>query len=78
MNEAFDAGALGHGRKPSRPPMMDEIEALLAVLMLLAVLIENADEIDDRVGAGNHRGEGALVAEIGTERRDLADIAHRP
>ena len=72
MDEAFDAGALRQIREltPAPDDARDRNAACRAR--------EDADEIHHRIGAGNDRGQRARIAEIGAERRDLADIAHRP
>jgi hypothetical protein len=42
-----------------------------------AAPVQDAHEIDDRVGTGHRRRDGPLVAQAGGDRRDLPDRAHR-
>ena len=39
---------------------------------------EDADEIDHEVGTARRGGDRGSVADVGGDRRDLADRAHRP
>ena len=44
---------------------------------LAAALVQDADQIDHRIGASDRRGDRAFVAQAGGDRGDLADIAER-
>ncbi len=72
VDEAPRARRAGKARQQCRAAMMDEVEALRALL------VKDAGGEDHGIGAGDGRGEQSLVAEAGVDRRDLADIAHRP
>ena len=45
---------------------------------LPAALVEDAGEIDHRIRAGDGAADRRLVAHVGLDRNDLADIAARP
>jgi hypothetical protein len=53
------------------PHAPDRIEALAATL------IEDADEIDDRVDALHRIGDRAFMTDVGADGHDLGDIAQR-
>ena len=44
---------------------------------LSAALEQNSDQIDCGVGIAHRRGHRMRVAQIGLDRMDLADLAHR-
>jgi len=42
-----------------------------------AAFLQNTDEIDDDLGAGDGRGHVVLVADVAPDQRDLTDAARR-
>src|SRR6516165_2290205 len=71
MDEMLDAGRPGEAPEPRRTLAVDRLEALLAALM------QDADEVDDRIDPGERLPDARLVGEARADEGDLADIAHR-
>ena len=58
MDEALDAGLARQSRQPGRRHMVQQIEALAAALM------QDADQVDDRVLGARQALEHRLIADI--------------
>ena len=71
VDEAPDAGIRGQARDPPGAIGMHRLEGLATALE------QDADQVDHRVRTGHRRLHRGVVANVGGDRRDLADIAHR-
>ena len=71
VDERVDAGGARRLGDGAGAESMDGVETLAAVL------VEDGDEIDDRVGVGDGAIDRPAIAEIGLDRLDPADHAER-
>ncbi len=71
MDKALDAGLAGEPGEPGRAGVVNPLKSLRPALA------QDADAIDQRLVAGEERGQQPLVVDRDVQDRDLPDIAER-